>query len=407
VQKAPLTHSRHHTSTRASDNPLASIGSQLPLPIPVPDWSKPIILALVLLALLLGVRSRIAAVRARRLEDQQVGLLRDLGVMQTALVPEVPARVGALAVSVAYRPSDGPAAGGDFFDLFVPEAGKVAIILGDVCGHGHAALNQAALTRYTLRAYLQAGLEPRAALALAGQALADPSGDHYATVVLGVYDEQSGRLTYASAGHPPPILRGLRQEHEHLMACSSPPIGWGVPTGRRQSTISLTAGAEVCFLSDGLLEARSEGELLGRERLVELLAGLGPEPLASDLLERVRSVSESTPDDMSACIISPVASAGANCPDVEELEVDSEALKASNVEGFLESCRLPTLEIARLLKLARGIAADCGTVLLRIELGAAGTTATAMAPPSSAARDTIDRAPRVAAEPLLQVLGAI
>ena len=102
--------------------------------------------------------------------------------MQAALVPKVPDRLGGLAVSVAYRPAEGPAAGGDFYDLFVPSAGKVAMMLGDVAGHGHEALTQAALTRYTLRAYLQAGLEPRAALALAGRVLVDPLGERFATV---------------------------------------------------------------------------------------------------------------------------------------------------------------------------------------------------------------------------------
>jgi serine phosphatase RsbU (regulator of sigma subunit) len=117
----------------------------------------------------LAVCGRLAARRARRLEDQRATLLRDVDVMQAALVPEVPASLGGLAVSVAYRPAEGPAAGGDFYDLFIPAPGKVAIILGDVAGHGHEALIQAALTRYTLRAYIQAGLEPRAALALAGE----------------------------------------------------------------------------------------------------------------------------------------------------------------------------------------------------------------------------------------------
>ncbi len=396
---------RAHANTFLSGNPLESIGRRLALPIPVPDWSKPIILALLLLAVWFGVRSRLAAVRARRLEAQRVGLLHDLGVMQMALVPELPARLGALAVSVAYRPADGPAAGGDFFDMFVPQPGKVAIILGDVCGHGCEALNHAALTRYTLRAYLQAGLQPRAALALAGQALADPSGDHYATVVLGVYDEHSGRLTYASAGHPPPILRGLRRPHEHLMMCSSPPVGWGVPTGRRQSTVSLPAGSEVCFLSDGLLEARLDGELLGRERLVAILADLGVRPSAEDLLERVRAVTEPAGDDMAACIIAPEVNRNIASFRAEELEVDARLLGGTDVECFLEACGIAAPERARLIERAGLIAADHGTAVLRVELGPGGAVASAEPPGagSAAKRDGLDSVKGLA-QPLLEAL---
>src|SRR5262249_52186498 len=158
------------------------------------------------------------------LERQRTRLLADVGVLQAALVPEVPAHLGGLAVSVAYRPAEGPGAGGDFYDLFIPEPGKVAIMLGDVAGHGPDALAQAALTRYTLRAYIQAGLEPRAALELAGRALLDPAGERFATVALGVFDSRSSALKYASAGHPPPIVRGVATE-EPVTACSSPPVG--------------------------------------------------------------------------------------------------------------------------------------------------------------------------------------
>ena len=243
--------SRAHVPAHATSNPLEAIGRHIPLPIPVPDWSKPIIIALLLLAAWFGVRSRFAAMRARRLERQRVTLIRDLGAMQAALVPEVPPRLGGLAVSVAYRPAEGPAAGGDFYDVFTTESGNVAIMLGDVAGHGHEAVTHAALTRYTLRAYLQAGLDPRAALALAGQVLVDPTRERYATVALGLFDAQSSELTYALAGHPPPILLGF-PAREPLTICSSPPVGWGLPTGRRQSIVTLPAGAEACFFSDGI-----------------------------------------------------------------------------------------------------------------------------------------------------------
>jgi hypothetical protein len=221
---------RHAASGRGQSNPLSAIGSNIPLPLPVPDWSKPIIAALVLIVLALGVRARLARIRARRLEGQRASLLRDVGFMQAALVPEIPARLGGLAVSVAYRPAEGPAAGGDFYDVFVPSPGKVALILGDVAGHGHEALRQAALIRYTLRAYIQAGLEPRTALALAGRALQRPRGATFATVAVGIYDRRGSRLTYSLAGHPPPIFHGF-EAPEPLTICSSPPIGWTMPTG--------------------------------------------------------------------------------------------------------------------------------------------------------------------------------
>jgi hypothetical protein len=364
----------------SSSNPLEAIGKRIPLPLPVPDWSKPIILLLLVLAIWFGVRARMAARRARRLEHQRTTLLQDVDALQAALVPEIPARVGGLAVSVAYRPAEGPAAGGDFYDVFVPERGKVAIILGDVAGHGHRALTRAALTRYTLRAYLQAGLEPRAALALAGRVLADPSAEHFATVVLGIYCTRDGLLTYASAGHPPPILHGL-QMREPLAGCASPPVGWTAPTGRRQTTVSLAPGAVVCFFSDGLIEARCKEEMLGRERLSELLTALGPRPDAAKLLARVRAQTLATPDDMAACILAPEMTLIAAHTHVEELEVDARALGAAHVRRFLESSLIDIADIERALARASDIAAVFGTALLRVELAETSATVIATAPP--------------------------
>jgi serine phosphatase RsbU (regulator of sigma subunit) len=407
---------RPGASTSASnDNPLDRIGRHIPLPLPVPDWSKPIILALLLVAMWLGVRAYLAARRAARLEGQRAMLLADVGAMQAALVPAVPARLGGLAVSVAYRPAEGPAAGGDFYDLFVPAPGRVAIILGDVAGHGHEALTQATLTRYTLRAYLQAGLQPRAALALAGRVLADRSGEHYATVAAGVYDRRDATLTYALAGHPPPILRGGWETWEPITICSSAPLGCDIPTGRRQSTISLPEGAEVCFFSDGLIEARcsrsdeeEECELLGRDRLSELLAALGPRPMAEDLLTAVRATARATPDDMAACILAPQTPTRGAHVHVEELEANEWALSVGHVQRFLQACRLPAGEIARTIELATATAVACGTAVLRVERSPTGATATVSQPTLGAPRAMSAREePQPADEPLLHALTTV
>jgi Stage II sporulation protein E (SpoIIE) len=367
----------HKTAAKSSSNPLAQLGRQIPFPVPVPDWSKPIILLLLLLAAWFAIRSRLAAVRARRLEGQRAVLLGDLDAMQGALVPAIPPRIGDVAVSVAYRPADGPAAGGDFYDLFALEPGKVAIVLGDVAGHGRGALTQAALTRYTLRAYMQAGLEPRAALALAGSVLSEPGEMNFATVVVAVYDSVAGRVTYASAGHPPPISIGF-QTPEPPTVCCSAPVGCHLPTGRRQTTISVPPGGRVCFFSDGLLEARTADGLLGRERLAELAAELDAGDSAATLLERVRDDAQATPDDMVACIVSSAVGAPAPSAQVEELEVDDEVLARATLPVFLEACRVDAAELTPLLARASELVGERGTALLRIERapGSAGRETT-------------------------------
>jgi hypothetical protein len=377
-----------HASATAS-NPLEALGKHIPLPLPVPDWSKPIILALLALAIWFAVRAHLSARRARRLERQRTTLLRDVGAMQAALVPVIPPRVGGLAVSVGYRPAEGPAAGGDFYDVFVPERGTVAVILGDVAGHGPRALSQAALIRYTLRAYLQAGLEPRAALALAGRVLADPTAERLATVVVGVYHVRDGCLTYASAGHPPPILHGLHTR-EPLAVCASPPVGWRVPTGRRQTTVSLPRGAVACFFSDGLLEARCKQDMLGRERLSELLGALGSRPDATKLLARVRAAAVATPDDMAACILVPETAVVGVDVHIEELELDAGALENGQARCFLETCQVPALEIEQTLARAGDMVRDRGAALLRADIAsgsAAASVEVPAAPPQVAVAD--------------------
>ncbi len=379
--QARRTHPASHGSAGkpASSNPLSELGRDIPFPVPVPDWSKPIILLLALVALWFAVRSRLAAVRARRLERQRTELLGDLDVMQATLVPVIPRRLGDLSVSVAYRPADGPAAGGDFYDLFALGADKVAIVLGDVAGHGRGALTQASLTRHTLRAYLKAGLEPRAALSLAGSVLSEPGEMQFATVVVAIYDGSDGRLTYASAGHPPPISIGF-DVPEPLTVCCSAPICCDLPTGRRQTTISLPAGGQVCFFSDGLPEARTPGGLLGRERLVELADGLDGPDSAPALLQRVSGEALATPDDMVACVISCAVGARAPHVSVEELEVDREALARASVAAFLAACGVRAGDVAGLLARAHEVVAAHGAALLRVKRPPGGEAAVAVAP---------------------------
>jgi hypothetical protein len=142
--------------------------------------------------------------------------------------------------------------------------------------------------------------------------------------------------------------------------------------------VSLPAGAIACFFSDGLIEARRGKELLGRERLSELLAALGGHPAAADLLAQVRRAARSTPDDMAACILQ--ASATTVYAHVEELELDVARLRTRATRCFLQACDASAYEIARALRHADEIAAAFGAALLRVEIHPTGTVVTALAP---------------------------
>ncbi len=320
------------------------------------------------LALAMGARSHLVALRARRLDRQRSELLEDVGLLQAALLPLAPARLGPVGTSAAYRPAEGPAAGGDFYDLFALEDGQVAVILGDISGHGRQALPHTALVRFTLRAYLEAGLSPRGAVQTAGAALERQLGESFATVVVATYNPRERTLVYACAGHPPPIVLGS-SAIAPVTICSSPPIGAGMRTGTRQTVVLAPGWAQVCLHTDGVTEARVGSELYGAERLAETLGELGRRASASTLLERVAEGSSSRPDDMAACLLS---LEGGDTPPrvlVEELELDYEEAASDRVERFLLACGVQRDELAEIVRSARSIARRLGIVLLELRLG--------------------------------------
>jgi serine phosphatase RsbU (regulator of sigma subunit) len=347
-----------------SSNPVAQVIERIQEVIPGPV--KLLIAVLTLIAVGFAVHSRFVAARARRLDRQRKQLLGDVGLLQRALLAEVPATLRGLDVSVAYRPADdGPAAGGDFYDVFELDGGRTAIIVGDVCGHGRAALAVTALMRYSLRAYLGAGFEPRVALQVAGRALQNDPESALTTVVLAVYDPSNGSLTYACAGHEAPIVLGPGA-YEPITTLSSPPVGGFMATGQRQTTITLTPGETVCFFTDGLVEARLGDGLIGRERLTEMLDGM-EEWGAQPLLEGVAAAADRAPDDMAACLVRPTADTPTGDElRVEELEADLADLDGPRVEEFLEECGVDAEAIVGALRAARAKAAEFGGAVLRV-----------------------------------------
>jgi DNA-binding transcriptional ArsR family regulator len=220
---------------------------------------------------------------------------------------------------------------------------------------------------------------------VAGRTLDDNLGGDFATVVVAVYDGDSGTLTYATAGHPPPLALGPA-EFEPVTVCSSPPIGVQARTGMRQTTVTLARGTDVFFFTDGIVEARRDGEMWGRDRLAELLEEQRPQPQAADVLRRVREEVEIVSDDMALCVATVESKRAARVFRLEELELQSSEVDAPYAKRFLEACGVAPERIADALCSLKTTAGEFGSAVLRVRTEP-GSVNVSVASPSGAARE--------------------
>ena len=267
----------------------------------LPPWLLWALAGTALVALVMAVNAFWQWRRRMALEAQRAELLDDIGVLSRALLPPVPAELDGLAVSAAYRPADGPAAGGDFYDVFVIGERRVCVLVGDVSGHGRESVTQAALARYTLRTLLAAGHPPGEALARADALLARDLRPNFVTVIAGVYDPATGELTYAKAGHAPPIVLGA--EHHPESEQPATPLGLGLGESWPEFRVRVGEGVSVCLFTDGLEDARTSDGRVGRDAVQRLLAAQ-EEPEAGRLLCDLEGFASTLCDDTAAIVLS-------------------------------------------------------------------------------------------------------
>jgi hypothetical protein len=276
----------------------------------LPGWVLAVFLIFAALAAGMAVNAYAHSRRARRLAVQRAELVDDVGQLQAALLAPLPAARAGVSFSVAYRPAAGLAAGGDFYDVFELDADRTALLLGDVSGHGRESVTQAALVRYTLRTFMTAGHGPAQAIARTDPCLDGHMDGHFATVIAAVYDHAAHTLTYAKAGHHPPLVLGLDDHDSDEPA--SPPIGAGLVARPSDVSLEVPAGATVCFLTDGVIEARRRGIVLGADRVQRMLADVPDD--AEALLAAVAIEADEINDDLAVCLLHRPADAESPAP---------------------------------------------------------------------------------------------
>ncbi|SCL32073.1 SpoIIE family protein phosphatase [Micromonospora inyonensis] len=233
------------------------------------------------LARLIGVRLE----NARLYEAEH----RIATTLQHSLLPRsLPQRPDAVVAS-RYLPGSGDVeVGGDWYDVIEVDD-ELALVIGDVVGKGvHAAAAMGQL-RNALRAYLLEGFDPGESLTRLNRLVGSVERRSFATVVCLCFNPRTGRLRYASAGHPSPLLiRGGDVAFLHDRALG-PPVGAIPDTSYRTETDTLEAGGRLLLYTDGLIEDRTLGIDVGLGQLRSDVAGFSGHvaDLVDSVVERV------------------------------------------------------------------------------------------------------------------------
>ncbi|MDI5964304.1 SpoIIE family protein phosphatase [Streptantibioticus silvisoli] len=209
--------------------------------------------------------------------------------LQRSMLPAAPPPMPGVRVAHHYRPGDRQAqVGGDWFDAIQLPGGRVALIVGDVMGHG--LLSAAVMGQFRTAVQTMAALDlPPAQLLRHLDNLAHKLGpDHLATCVYAVYDPIHRTLTLANAGHIPPVLARPDGRSELLRIPEGAPIGvGGIPFETVE--IEVPDGSWLVLCTDGLVEVRGQGIDAG---LAALCANViepehTPEDVCGQILSRV------------------------------------------------------------------------------------------------------------------------
>ncbi len=194
-------------------------------------------------------------------------------ILQASLLPPELPVVPGLDIAAAYvAAATGLEVGGDFYDLFQIDEDRWGVVLGDVMGKGAEAAVTTALARYTVRAAAIRSARPTEVLSLLNEAIHRSDPYRFCTAAFGFVDVgPEPRLTVAIGGHPRPLLvtgEGVVRPLEASGRLLGPFEEW---QGDEQA-VCLTPGDLVLFYSDGVTEARRDGEEFGTDRLAALVA---------------------------------------------------------------------------------------------------------------------------------------
>jgi serine phosphatase RsbU (regulator of sigma subunit) len=230
--------------------------------------------------------------------------------LQRTLLPAALPEVPGLDVGVAYQAAgEGLDVGGDFYDLFELGDDRWRFAVGDVAGNGPEAAGDTGLARHTLRLLGRQRCPPADAVSQLNRAILDQrDGTRFLTLLHGeITPRPAGgiRVDLVVAGHPLPYL--LRPGRADPVGTSQPLLGVFEHVPYVTDTILLAPGETLLCLTDGVIERRGNGRILGEDDLHPLLircAGLSASAIAAAVQRAVVDYAPEPPrDDMAILVL--------------------------------------------------------------------------------------------------------
>ena len=254
-------------------------------------------------ALTIAAQAALAIDNARLYQQQK----EFADTMQRSLLPSGHPDVVGLEVGEVYESSARVEVGGDVYDFVELPDGRLAVVLGDVTGHGVEATADMAMAKFVFRSLSREHPEPGDFLARANDVVVDEiAPGKFITMTYVTVDGRSGDVSCANAGHPSPRLV-LPDGAVHGLDAHGLILGIDPDQEYEEATASLPPGGSLVLYTDGVVEARRDGELYGTERLDALLTehhALPPRELAERVAEDARSwAGGELTDDLAVVVI--------------------------------------------------------------------------------------------------------
>jgi hypothetical protein len=209
------------------------------------------------------------ALERARLYDLEHARAREL---QRGLLPSALPRLPAACAAARYLPAaQGEEVGGDWYDVFPLSAGRVAIVIGDVMGHGLAEAATMGRLRTAVSTLADLDMPPDELFDRLNDLVSELGEDFYATCLYAVFDPVARTCSYALAGHPPPVVVHSDGAVHSPVVAADPPLGAAQPPFETHQ-LRLPGESLLVLCTDGLIESATQDVEQGLARLRQVLA---------------------------------------------------------------------------------------------------------------------------------------